>query len=242
MRKSFRRATCIFRVFFLCSSCHLFLCPLLPSLSNVQCPLSHVSALSPILCLLSYVSVPCLPSSGTCLTSLFLVSRPLVYVSRLCSLPSVRCPQSCLCSLSPVFCILSHVYVPCLPSADPSLCLCSLSPVLCILSHVYVPCLPSSRSTCLTSMFLVSHPLYPASRLCSLSPILCTLPHISELVFGPFYSVSCDLSSVSHPPSPSPYPYQLSQLPLCCGSIPLFLFSVRLLLLRVLSFRWLATS
>ncbi len=41
--KSIRRTTCTFRVFLLCYLCHPFLCNL-PSLSDVLCPLSHVSA------------------------------------------------------------------------------------------------------------------------------------------------------------------------------------------------------
>jgi hypothetical protein len=80
MRKSFWPTTCMLRVF-LSSSCHPFLCSLLPSLSNVLCPLSEVFAL----CLLAYVP---------CLMSLFLVYRPLSPVSRLgflfpnfCTLP-----------------------------------------------------------------------------------------------------------------------------------------------------------
>ncbi len=57
-----------FSEFFLCSPSHPFFCLLLLSLSNVLCPMSHVSALLPVLRPLSYVSVPCLPSSILCLT------------------------------------------------------------------------------------------------------------------------------------------------------------------------------
>ncbi len=81
--------------FFLCSLCHPFLCTLLPSLSNVLCPLS-------------YVSVPCLSSYVPSITSLFLAFRPLSYVSRLCSLSPVPCP-------------LYYLSVPCLPSSVPCL-------------------------------------------------------------------------------------------------------------------------
>jgi hypothetical protein len=43
---------------------------------------------------------------------------------------------------------------------------------------VYVHCNPYSVP-CLTSLFLVSHPLFPVSQLlCSLSPILCYLSHV----------------------------------------------------------------
>ncbi len=72
-----------------------------------------------------------------CPLSLFLVSRP-------------RSPFLPLCSLSSVHCPLSHVPVPCLPSAVPSL----------------------------TSQLHVSSPLSPVSPFCSLSPVLCTLSPI----------------------------------------------------------------
>ncbi len=61
------------------------------------CTFSHVFwTLSPILCPLSHVSVPWLPSTVPSLTSLFLVYCPLSPVSR-------------LCSWSPFLCTLSHV-------------------------------------------------------------------------------------------------------------------------------------
>jgi hypothetical protein len=44
------------------------------------------------------------------------------------------------------------------------------------LSHVSVHCFPSTVP-CLTSLFLVSHPLFPVSLLCSLFPAFC-LPFI----------------------------------------------------------------
>jgi hypothetical protein len=91
--------------------CHPFLCPLLPSLSDVLSPFSHVSvlsltslyfvssllhicSLSPVLCHLSHISVPCLPSAVPSLTFLFLVSRSL----------SPHSPVSQLFSLSPILC------------------------------------------------------------------------------------------------------------------------------------------
>ncbi len=91
-----------------------FLCLLLPSLSIVLCPLSHVfvCTLSPIL----YVP---------CLKSLFFVSRPLSPVSRIKH--TIRCPQS-------------YVSVPCSPSSVP--CLTALLLVchpLCPVSRVLIP-------------------------------------------------------------------------------------------------------
>jgi hypothetical protein len=85
----------------------------------------------------------------------------------------------------------------------------SLSNVLCPLSHFFVLCLPS-YVPCLMSLFLIFRPLSPVSQLCSLSPVFCTLSH-----------VICFLSPILL--SPTPNPYQLSQCPLFCGSIPLFL-------------------
>ncbi len=165
MRKNLRA----FSEFFLSFPCHPFLCPLLLSLPNVLCLMSHNSALSPMspvlrLCTLSpvlfplsHVSVPFLLSPVPSLTSLFLASRPLSPVLR-------------PCSLSPFLCPLSHISNPCLPSRDlssffcslyPVLRLCSLSPVPCPQSYVSVPCVPSSVPR-LASMFLVSCPLSPA--------------------------------------------------------------------------------
>jgi hypothetical protein len=162
-----------------------------PCFSPVICsPVPFSRPLSNILCLVSQVSVLCLPSSVSCLTSLFLVSRPLFPVSRLC--PCLQSSVPCLTSLfpvsrplSPILCSMSHFFVPCLPSSVPCLTslflvsrplfhvsrLCSLSPILCSMSHFFVPCLPSSVP-CLTSLFLVSRPLFSILRLCSLSPIL----------------------------------------------------------------------
>jgi hypothetical protein len=112
-------------------------------MSSVLC----LCSLASVLCPLSHVSVPYLPSSVPYLTYLFLVSRPLSpcptalllvsppppsyvsalsllspvpYISRICSLPTVRCPQS-------------YASVPCIPSSIPVSRLCSLSPVLCSL-------------------------------------------------------------------------------------------------------------
>jgi hypothetical protein len=151
----------------------------------VPCLLSQVSI--PIPCSLSHVSVPFLPSSVPCLTSLFLVSRPLspilmshFFVSCLppsvpffTSLFLVSCPLfsvSLLCSLSPVLCSLSHFSVPCFRPLVSCLPICSLYPILSSMSHFFVPCLPSSVpilrlcSLCpvhfpqLKSLFLLSHP------------------------------------------------------------------------------------
>ncbi len=82
-----------------------------------------------------------------------------------------------LCPLLPS---LSMSYVPvsvlCLVFCPMALSYISV-PVLCPLSHVSVPCLLSAVPS-LTSLILVSHPLSAVSRLCSLSPILCTLSHV----------------------------------------------------------------
>jgi hypothetical protein len=138
-------APCAFSEYSLSSHCHPFRCPLLPSLSNVLCPLSHVfllclhpmfpalclCSLSPILCFLSHVSVPCLPSSVSSLTSQFLIFFPLSPVSRLCSLSSV------LCTLSQVICFLSTILLSPTPNpqstvpVSPFLLLYSTVPVLC---------------------------------------------------------------------------------------------------------------
>jgi hypothetical protein len=136
--------------------CHPFPCPLFPSLVYV-------------LCLLSV----CLSVSVLCLTSLFLVFRPLF-------------PVSHLCPLSPILSSLSHFSVPCFPPFvyNPLLhvsLLCSLSPVLCSMSHFSVPCPPSSvpcipsSVPCLFSLFLV-FPCLPSSvakkiwfRVCSVT-------------------------------------------------------------------------
>jgi hypothetical protein len=104
--------------------------------------------------------------------------------------------------------------LPCLPF--PVLRLCFLSFALFALSNVSVPCLLSAVPS-LTSLILVSHPLSPVLRLCSLSPVLFTLSH-----------VICPLSPILL--SPSPHPHQLSQCPLYCGSITLFLSFVPLFL------------
>ncbi len=102
--------------------------PVIPSPVPFSRPLSNV------LFLLSQ-SVPRLPSSVPCLMSLFLVSRPLFHVSRICSLSSIL--RS-----------MSHFSVPCLPSSVP--CLTSLFLVfrpmfhvshLCSQSYVSVPSL-----------------------------------------------------------------------------------------------------
>jgi hypothetical protein len=92
-------------------------------------PVSLLCSLSPVLCSMFHFSVPCLPSSVPCLTSLFLVF-PLIV--------------PCLTSLF----LVSH---PLFPVSR----LCSLSPVLCSMSHVSVPCVPTSVP-CLTFLFLVS--------------------------------------------------------------------------------------
>jgi hypothetical protein len=101
-RKSFRHTTCILRVFFL--PCHPFLCLLLLSLfitsfvpsltslyfvSHYKTPVLCLCSLSPVLCPLSYISVPCLPSALPSLTSLslYLVLYPLSHSSDPC-LPS----------------------------------------------------------------------------------------------------------------------------------------------------------
>jgi hypothetical protein len=85
------------------------------SLSPVLWPLSYVSvcSLSPVLCPLSYVSVPCRPSAVLSLRYLFLVSRPLLLVSRLCSLSPVLCILSINCPSVPFLWLYSTVPVLC---------------------------------------------------------------------------------------------------------------------------------
>jgi hypothetical protein len=111
-------------------------------------PVLRLCSLSPVLCPLSHVSVPCLPSAVPSLMSLFLVSCPLSSVSRLCSLSLVLCTLS----LSHVLCTLSHV-------------ICSLSPILLSPSHNQY-----QQSQCLLlcgslPLFLSFTPLFPV--LCS---------------------------------------------------------------------------
>jgi hypothetical protein len=109
-----------FSEFFLSSPC-----PLLLSLSNVPCPLSHafvrcfpsyVSQFRP----LSHCSAPCLSSFVPYVTDLLLVSRPLSPVSSICPLPTARCPQS-------------YVSVPYIPSSIPCLT------ALLLVSHPLYP-------------------------------------------------------------------------------------------------------
>jgi hypothetical protein len=145
-------------------------------------------------------SRPCLTSCVSCLTSLYLAYHPMSPDMPLCSLSFVLSPLSRLCSLPPVRCTQSYVSVPCLPSAVLSLTplflvssplslflvsrplssvfrLCSLSPVRCPQSFVSVPCL-----------------LSPVFRLCSLSPVR----SLTSL-----FLVSCPQSYVSVPCLPS---------------------------------------
>jgi len=86
--------------------------------------------------------------------------------------------------------------------------LTSLVPSLTSLYFVSHPMSPVLRPLSHCTLLLVSRPLSPVSLLCSLSPVLCTLS------LG-----MCSLSPILL--SPSPHPYQLSQCPLFCGSIPL---------------------
>jgi hypothetical protein len=154
--------------------------------------------LSPFLCPLSHVSVPCLPSSIPYPTALLLVSHPLSpsHGSAPCLPSSV--PFSWLCSLSPILCPLlmalllvshplspSHGSAPCFPSSVPFSWLCSLSPVL---------------FPCLTSLLFVSHPLSPVSCICSLPTVypscLSTVPVSHPLMLYSTVPVLC--FSVSH--------------------------------------------
>ena len=87
-----------------------------------------------------------------------------------------------------VLCSLFHVSVPYLTSSVP----CLSSSIPCLLSSVpcrtwSAPFHPSSV-TCLSSMFIVTHNLFPVSLLCSLFHILCSLSHN--------FSVPCLLSYV----------------------------------------------
>jgi hypothetical protein len=126
-------------------------CLLLLSLSNVQCPLSHVST--------------CLSSHVLCLTSLFLVSHPLAYVSRRSTLPPVHCPQS-------------YFSVPCLSTSVP--CFTSLFLVSC---HSYPVSHDCPLSPILLSLFSDSYPLTQCPLFCGYILILFSL--------HPFYSVPC---------------------------------------------------
>jgi hypothetical protein len=155
MQKSFRCTTSIFSQI----PCHTFLCPLLPSLTNVLGLLSHLVVLCLPLCSLSYVSVPCLLSSVPCLMTLFLVSRPLSHVSVTCLPSSVPCLMalllvsrplslvSWLCSLSPVPCLrpCPHGSHPCPPSSVPCLSTVPVSPFLLLYSTVPVLCSSVTR-------------------------------------------------------------------------------------------------
>ncbi len=112
-----------------------------PSATHSSVPLSRpcltpyvlvscLYTLSSVLCPLSFLSVPCLPSYVSFYSSLFFVSRPLSPVLPLCSLSSVLCP-------------LYHLSVPCLLSSIPCLTSLflgsgSLYPVSCDLSPVSV--------------------------------------------------------------------------------------------------------
>jgi hypothetical protein len=105
-----------------------------------------------------------------------------------------------LCLVRP----LSYVSAPCLWSLVPCLTYQFLAYHLLSLDLLPVPCILSSI-TWLIALLLVSHPLYPVTHY-------------------PF-PVSRDLFPVSLPSSflcPLTT-YQLSQCPLFCGSIPLFL-------------------
>ncbi len=110
----------------------------------------------------------------------------------------------------------------------------SLSNILSLLSQDSVPMYPFS-------LFLVSGPLSTVLHLCPLSPVmspflslcflssvLCPLSHVSIpcLPSCALSQVICSLSPILLFPSPNPY--KLSQCPLFCGSIPLFLYVVLL--------------
>ncbi len=159
--KSFCR-THTFSEFFFASPCHPFICPLLPSLSYVLFPLSHVSAL-------------------------YLPSLSLSLVLCLRSLSPNFCPCFTACSLSPVLCTLS---ITC-PSV-PFLWLYFPVPVLCssvsrpLFLHLLssVPCPSYLRESelffkiymhLLDGWLRATFPLSPPSQLCTLSPILCPL-------------------------------------------------------------------
>ncbi len=131
-QNSFGRTVCFSEFFLSRIPCHPFLCPLIPSLSNVLfSPLSRLCTLSPILCPLSYVSVPCFPSSVPCLMALLLVSCPLPGPVLTALLPVLR-------PLYPVYCpfLMALFYCSCpllfcfTSSFPPSLVLCPLSFIL----------------------------------------------------------------------------------------------------------------
>ncbi len=149
----------------LCSTCHSFLCPLLLSLSTVLCPMSPS-----LLCLISYVP---------CLMSLFLiVSRPLAHrVHRVATAAFWR-TFSDEGKISPGWWgwgVHAHPLSLHLPSPVKLQCTLQLS------RQIHWPCFISTNLCtlcsvhCLTSLFLVSRPLYSVLRLCSLSPIFCSL-------------------------------------------------------------------
>jgi hypothetical protein len=103
----------------------------------------------------SRVSVPCLPSDVPSFMSLFLTSRHLSPVSRLCSLSSI------LCILSYVICPQS----PILLSPSPNPYQLSHCPIFVVLFHCSCPFSPVSRplflrlfsSVHFLRVFLVKH-------------------------------------------------------------------------------------
>jgi hypothetical protein len=115
-------------------------------------------------------------------------------LSRLCTLSPILSPLLfCLCSLSPILGPLSHISVPCLPSAVPVLRLCSLYPVLYPLSCGSAPCLLSSVP-CLTwpVPFLPFSFLRPLSAV-PVSPICGSISLF--LSFAPLVPVLCSSDS-----------------------------------------------
>jgi len=131
IRKNHFGARRAFSEFFLCSPVtHSFV------------PFSRPHSLYLVSRLMSYVSVPCLPSSVTCLTCLFLASCLLSPVLHLLS--PFLCP--CLTSLfwSPVLYTLSHVICPLSPillSPSPKPYQLSQSPISLGLQYSTVPVL-----------------------------------------------------------------------------------------------------
>ncbi len=148
--------------------------------SRLPSPVSWLCSLSPVLCPLSHGSSPCLPSYVPCLTALLLVSRPMSPVSRLCSLFSVPCtlsisktipvsPFMWLYSTGPVLrsSVCRPLFLPLLSSVH---CLsylreCEFFYTCKHLMAGYELVLYLSFFPSLTSLYFVSHSMYPVSEL-----------------------------------------------------------------------------
>jgi hypothetical protein len=140
-----------------------------------------------VTCLLSMRKPPAVTRLSVPFTvsRIFIVSRPISPVLR-------------LCSLSPVLCLLSNVSIPCLMSAIACLSSLFLVSRLCPLSLVSVPYLSSLfLVSCLCPLSLFSRPLYSISHY--LSPFSFSIPdpyQMSVSFFMALFYSPCPLSSV----------------------------------------------